>query len=734
MQQTEHDDVVSRLLESDISTESDSTELKFADLFDLAEIQEIQDAFSKATGVASIITQIDGTPITRPSRFCTFCNEIVRKTPKGLENCMYSDSILGSPKKDGPRMQRCLSGGLMDGGASIMVGETHIASWLIGQVLEHEPDIEMILAYVDEIGADREQARLALNQVARLTNDQFKAVCDFLFIMARQLSELAMKNLVQAREIAKRRRYELEIKQINENLERIVQQRTAELSEMNAHLEEKISQRTDWLSDINAVLENEIKARIEVEKSLRASERVLYESQKVAHIGSYVMDYAKGIWKSSPELGRIFGVDSESLRSLNDWLRIVKPEFRKRVHNLFYKEQGNQNRYELEYMIVRQSDGMERWVHHICEYNRDKDIEQTQIIGTVQDITEYKKTENRILHLSYHDNLTNLHNRRYYEEAIKRLDIEKNLPITIVMGDVNGLKMINDAFGHALGDELLKKASHVIQSICHQCASIARWGGDEFVILLPKTTSDEAEQIVGQMRKRATGVQVCDIPLSISYGWATKETPDVNIIQVLKRAEDLMYKNKVIEKKGMRGNTITTILNALHEKSPREELHSTRVSKLCRSIGHAMQFSESSIGMLQTAGMLHDIGKIAIHEGILNKPDRLSAREWDQMRRHPDIGYRILGSSHDMIELAECILAHHERWDGMGYPKGLKGAEIPIEARIIAIADTFDAMTSNRPYQQALSREVALAEILRCSGTQFDPDLVRVFVDKVTVE
>jgi HD-GYP domain-containing protein (c-di-GMP phosphodiesterase class II) len=138
------------------------------------------------------------------------------------------------------------------------------------------------------------------------------------------------------------------------------------------------------------------------------------------------------------------------------------------------------------------------------------------------------------------------------------------------------------------------------------------------------------------------------------------------------------------------------------------------------------------ISMLHTAGLLHDIGKIAISEEILNKPGKLAPNEWEEIKRHPDIGYRILGSSYDMLELAECILAHHERWDGLGYPKGLKGLEIPAEARMIAIADAYDAMTSERPYRKPLSKQDALSEIIRCSGSQFDPEIVTVFVEKVS--
>jgi len=130
-------------------------------------------------------------------------------------------------------------------------------------------------------------------------------------------------------------------------------------------------------------------------------------------------------------------------------------------------------------------------------------------------------------------------------------------------------------------------------------------------------------------------------------------------------------------------------------------------------------------------GLLHDIGKIAIDDSILNKPGKLTEQEWEEIKRHPDIGYRILSTSYDFLELADCILAHHEKWAGTGYPKGLKGEDIPRIARIIAIADSYDAMTSERPYRKAMSEEEACIEIRKNSGTQFDPKIARIFIEKV---
>lgn len=362
---------------------------------------------------------------------------------------------------------------------------------------------------------------------------------------------------------------------------------------------------------------------------------------------------------------------------------------------------------------------------------RSKDGKIIGLTCFVLNITERKKAEEEILYLSYHDALTGLYNRRFYEEEIRRLDTERNLPISIIVGDVNGLKLINDAFGHDKGDELLRKAALIIQSACRTDDIVARWGGDEFVILLPKTRSEEAEKIVNRIRAHYKGNYINAISVNISFGWDTKTGSDEDIFKVLKNAEDYMYKCKIIENASMRGNVINTILNTLHEKNPREEQHSKRVSELCQDTGKALGCTKIETGKLKVAGLLHDIGKIAIEDSILNKPGPLTGQEQEKLRRHPEIGYRIICTSYDMLDMAGDILAHHERWDGTGYPKGLKGEEIPRVSRIISIADSYDAMTSERPFRRAMNEEEALAEIRKCAGTQFDPVISRVFIEIV---
>lgn len=351
-----------------------------------------------------------------------------------------------------------------------------------------------------------------------------------------------------------------------------------------------------------------------------------------------------------------------------------------------------------------------------------------------QDITERKKAENELLHLSYHDHLTELYNRRFFEEETKKIDKQDNLPISIIMCDINGLKMVNDSFGHKSGDELLIKAANTIKKACREKDIVARIGGDEFVILLTKTTAMESMQIANNIKELASNEKVANMELSISYGYDTKTDDKQSIIEIIANAENHMYRHKLHERSSMRSKTIDLIMNTLFEKSNRELLHSNRVSAICRAIALKMNLDKDVINQLGIAGLLHDIGKIGIDEKILNKDGRLTNEEREAIEKHPEIGWRLLSSTDEFSELSQLVLTHHEKWDGSGYPNGLKGETIPLEARILVVADAFDAMTNERTYRKEVSNEEAIMELKRCSGTHFDPDIVDVFVNQVLLD
>lgn len=341
-----------------------------------------------------------------------------------------------------------------------------------------------------------------------------------------------------------------------------------------------------------------------------------------------------------------------------------------------------------------------------------------------------KEIQDQMMHLSFKDQLTGLGNRRFYEEELIRLDTPRHLPLAILMGDVNGLKLTNDAFGHATGDELLRQAASLLRRECRKQDIVCRVGGDEFILLLPNTEENEVDELIFRIKNKLGQTKVANIDLSISFGYHIKTHAKAQIQEVLESAEEKMYSHKLSESKAMRQKTIDVILNS-YFLDRAERRHAHEVAALCESMGKALNLSPERLSVLKTAGLLHDLGNIAIDPSLLHQKNPLGEKDWSEVKRHPETGYRILRGVSEYQEVAEQILGHHENWDGTGYPRKLKGEEISIESRIIAIAEAYDTMTHDQPYSEAVTNQEAVDELKNQSGKQFDPALVSLFVYKV---
>ncbi len=383
------------------------------------------------------------------------------------------------------------------------------------------------------------------------------------------------------------------------------------------------------------------------------------------------------------------------------------------------------------YAVLTSKDGKVYMLEDSASPVKNLQNEMMGVVLVFRDATQKKKQRRLIEYLSFHDDLTGLYNRRFFEEEIKRLDTPRNYPLTIIMADLNGLKLTNDAFGHHEGDKLLKETANLFKTYLRAEDIAARWGGDEFVVLMPQTTSKDAEKIVQRIIQGGNSLNTDKGILSIAFGWETKTDSTMDLEGVFKNAEEYMYKRKLSESQGVRGLTVKTIINTLFEKSPREESHSQRVRELAIKIAKALNLSQHNIDDIATLGLLHDIGKIIVSGEILEKPGRLTEAEYAEIKKHPAIGYRMLTATNEFSSIADGVLSHHERWDGNGYPNGIEGDEIPIESRIIAIADAYDAMTAPRPYRKDfISLEKARQELMDCAGTQFDPDIVNLIIER----
>ena len=381
-------------------------------------------------------------------------------------------------------------------------------------------------------------------------------------------------------------------------------------------------------------------------------------------------------------------------------------------------------------MLVSKN-GNELYIEETAAPIKDSQGNISGMILVFRDSTEKIERQKEVEYLSLHDHLTGLYNRRYMHDSIKRLDNVRNLPFSVIYMDVNGLKLVNDTLGHEMGDRLLKKVGETLTSILRSDDIIGRLGGDEFLVLLPKTNKNQTEAIVERISASLRNTELDPVIISLAMGFSVKVDIDQDIEDVLKRAESRMYNDKLRSGKQMRKGLIDNFIRDINTKYEQEKIHSDKVTEYCIKTGKAMGFSKKEISVLKTEAILHDIGKVVIPSNIIMKPAKISEDEYDLVKKHSEKGYQILKSTDEYAVYAEPVLQHHERWDGKGYPEGLKKEDIHLHSRIINIADAYEAMTSGRPYKEAVSKDKAISELKKNRGKQFDPELVNIFIEKV---
>jgi len=413
---------------------------------------------------------------------------------------------------------------------------------------------------------------------------------------------------------------------------------------------------------------------------------------------------------------------------------LISENYRQKIWEDWKKVTEKNLQYRGEYEIKTAS-GAVKWVLEMGQAIYDAKGNVEALEGIIIDIDESHKRYEQIQYMNDHDFLTGLYNRRYFEEKKLQVDIEENLPLSIVIADINGVRLINDAFGHLAGDRLIKRTGEIIKECCPENAILARTGGDEFCILLPNTGQIEASELIGCVKQTCTEFSLRNSEesemINISLGFGAKETKEKNLDEIEKEAEDYMYRRKLLDRESHHNAIIASVMATMYERSQETEEHAERLAQLSVMIGSAMSLPQKDLDDLRLLSMLHDIGKIGIDDRILNKRGSLTTGEWKEMKKHPEIGFRIAMSSSELEPVAHHILHHHERWDGTGYPAGLAGKDIPLLSRILSVADAYDAMTNDRIYRKAMEKSEAIKEIKNKSGTQFDSSISDLFLELI---
>lgn len=374
-------------------------------------------------------------------------------------------------------------------------------------------------------------------------------------------------------------------------------------------------------------------------------------------------------------------------------------------------------------------------------------ILQQSIRGLKRERDQLHRRHAELQDVATRDDLTQLQNRRFFYERLQQeLDsaVKKREPFSILMLDVDDLKAVNDEFGHQVGDSVLRSFGRLLDQQASKGHVTARLGGDEFAVIMPGADRREADEMTWRLWEELSRSPVCEtdhasIYLGVSVGTSGYPWGGADLEEIIHWADTKLYANK-LERKGFKqardiqadnrlvSAVVDVLSTALDVRDRMTHRHARRVARMAAWVAREMALSEDQVLQVEYAAALHDIGKIGVADSILRKSDPLDAEEWREMRRHSELGYQILNGIDFLHEAAEIVYCHHERYDGTGYPRRLVGAEIPLGARVFAVVDAYDAMTSRRPYRDAMPREAALLEVARNAGTQFDPHVVDAFL------
>jgi len=356
-------------------------------------------------------------------------------------------------------------------------------------------------------------------------------------------------------------------------------------------------------------------------------------------------------------------------------------------------------------------------------------IEKNYFVTFITDTgREFSPEEEHFTPINYQENLNQL------QTQLERLNDQKFLPLTLILVDVNGLKLSIDAFGQKTGELILNRVEKTLKKECGEDDFVLQICSDEFILILTKTDASKADKIIKRINFGITMEKVDNFSMSVSIGFAVRKNESEEMNDVFNRAEEEMYRQSVFEGTKMKRKVIDSIMDTLFERSKREMIQSRKVSKYCVDMALRMGFSEVETKQIRLAGLMHNIGNISNVSNLQNKKKRRGIEGMNERMKHPEIGRKILGSVSELADISTIVLEHHERWDGKGYPRKLKGEQISLSARIVAVADLYAMITTDRPFMKTLTVTEALNELKKSSGTLFDPVVANNFIEMIREE
>jgi len=487
------------------------------------------------------------------------------------------------------------------------------------------------------------------------------------------------------------------------------------------------------LAKNNQSLHEEIKSQREIGMSLEIERKRLTTLMHIVGDGIICTDDSGLITMMNDAAATLTGwlPDDAAGKPVDKVFKIINDATRELSGNIVKKVLETGKTSEFGNILLVSKDGKVRHIEAVVlpVIQIKRKMEGTILI--FGDYTEGRNNTKLINPASGQNQMDGQYNRRNFDSEMKKLEDDLFLPFAFVMADVKGLSMTNKTYGYKFGEILLKKVVNVFRSECRPDDIVVRVGEEKFVILMSVYDAKNADILVSRLNKAISEEKIGNIVFSLSIGESVRSGIYDEMDALLKKAEDEVSAEGISESSSFKNRIIFMIMNRLFEINELEKSHSQRISHHCAAIAKKMNFSEYEVKQIKLTGLVHDIGKIGIDESVITSRGTLTNEDWKAVQRNPEIGYRILITSNEFSEIAEFVLEHHERWDGKGYPRALSGEEISMQARIIAVADTYDSLISKRLYKKELREEEAINELKRCAGTQFDPEVVRVFVEEV---